>query len=345
MVFRKIKIAHRLLILISMLALFSVLVIILFINGSQIMKQYSINNTQDIMLEMQRDKIKVATHCMAYTIAEQIKLSKRMDPRDVIRIAVDKIRFEDDSSGYFFVYENTTNVALPPKKELVGADLGNTADTNGVYFVRELKEQAERGGGFVEYVFHKPGKGTVDKLGYAEMIPGTEIWIGTGVYIDNIDEAKKHIDVTLSGIIRKSILKITFIVIAILLLVVIPFSLLIRRTILLPLNEAMSIANSVSEGELEVHIDTRHNDEVGILAKSLDNMVTNLKKIAGDIVFSSEDLATASQQISSTSDQLSQGASEQAAATEQVSTSIEQMTSNIQQNSENSQMTEKISLS
>lgn len=70
------------------------------------------------------------------------------------------------------------NVALPPAKDKQGQDLGDSRDTNGVYFVRELMEQAVKGGGFGQYSFPKPrGNRDTAKLGYAEMIPGTRMWI------------------------------------------------------------------------------------------------------------------------------------------------------------------------
>jgi len=341
---RKLKIAHRLIALISMLILFSFVLVLIFVNESNKIKEFSVSNTQSTMMELEKNKIKVATHSMALSIAEQIEMSPELDPKEVIRRAVDKIRFEDDNSGYFFVYENTTNVALPTKKEIVGKDLGDASDSNGVKYVQELKTNAHNGGDFVEYIFPKPEKGLVKKVAYSEMIPGTSMWIGTGVYLDNIDDAKASIDENISSMVTKSFFKVMIIFISILLFIILPLSLIIRSTIVNPLKEAVDIANNVSEGNLEVKIDTRYNDEVGVLAKAMNNMVVNLKKIVGEIVYSADDLASAGSQISATSDQLSQGSSEQASATEQVSSSIEEMTANIQQNSENSQETEKIAL-
>lgn len=52
----------------------------------------------------------------------------------------------------------------------------------------KLRDMARAGGGFVDYVWPKPGQGDQSKLSYAEMIPGTDFWIGTGVYIDNLND-------------------------------------------------------------------------------------------------------------------------------------------------------------
>lgn len=340
---RKMKIEHRILLLNSMFLVFAVLFVFLFTAVSHQMKRYNIENTQSIMLEVEKEKLKVATHSIALSIGEVIRLAPHHDPREIIQKTVENIRFEKDSSGYYFAYENTINVALPIKKELAGRDFTDIKDVNGVYYVRELYEKAERGGGFVNYVFHKPGKGEVNKLGYAEMIPGTRFWIGTGIYIDNIDDAKAKINADIVDIERVSLYKIIGLILATLVLVMMPLALIIRHSILSPLNKTIKIARSVSKGQLEVTIDTKYNDEVGLLEKALKTMVDNLKHIVDDVVLSTDQLAAASNQISSTSEQLSQGSSEQAAASEEVSSSIEEMAANIQQNSQNSQQTEKIS--
>jgi signal transduction histidine kinase len=51
--------------------------------------------------------------------------------------------------------------------------------------VQELdKNQDIKGGGYVEFYWVKPGfKTEFKKLGYVEPIPGTNYFIGTGVYL------------------------------------------------------------------------------------------------------------------------------------------------------------------
>ena len=50
--------------------------------------------------------------------------------------------------------------------------------------MKEFFELAKRGGGFLEYLWPKPGNGNAPKIGYATFIPGTDYWLGTGVYTD-----------------------------------------------------------------------------------------------------------------------------------------------------------------
>ncbi len=171
------------------------------INNSNNVRKLAILDTADIMLKDQKAKLKVATHSIALAIGQNIKdIDEEQKKIHAIRLAIDNIRFETDNSGYYFVYQGTTNIALPPKKELQGKDLKNLKDKNGVYLVKDLRDKSKTGGGFVQYIWPKPGAGDVPKLGYAEMIPGTDFWIGTGVYLDNISANTAKME---SGISKK----------------------------------------------------------------------------------------------------------------------------------------------
>lgn len=135
-----------------------------------------IDKVGQIMNEAAQDKIMVATRNMATSIGEAIKGVSAEDERvAIIRKLINDIRFESDKSGYFFVYKGTVNVILPPNAQIEGKDLVDSKDVGGIFFVREMQRKAKAGGGFVPYVFAKPGKGDQPKLSYAMMIPGTDL--------------------------------------------------------------------------------------------------------------------------------------------------------------------------
>lgn len=104
---------------------------------------------------------------------------------ELIRSFVAPIRFYSDKSGYFYVYDSKcVNIAHAVQKELQGKNLYNYQDTKGKYVIRALNEAAKKGGGFVSFQWAKPGaKEESAKLGYVEPIPGTDYFIGTGVYL------------------------------------------------------------------------------------------------------------------------------------------------------------------
>ncbi|SNS02715.1 methyl-accepting chemotaxis sensory transducer with Cache sensor [Humidesulfovibrio mexicanus] len=275
---RNITIRARIILLICVSVLFSGLIGGIFLYQMLDLKGFAIQQTQQAMLEGQKEKLKLSVDALALALGEELKgVEAVADKVALIRRATAPILFEADKSGYFFVYEGTVNVAMSVKPENQGKDLGGMVDKNGVYLIRELAKAAAGGGGFVEYVFEKPGKGIQPKLSYAVMIPGSPYWIGTGVYIDNIDEHKAAISDAIGGMVASAVTMVGVVVLALLLLVVLPLSLFIFRSIVHPLTAATRAAEQVAGGDLGVSLEVVGKDETSHLERALNTMVGTLR--------------------------------------------------------------------
>lgn len=67
--------------------------------------------------------------------------------------------FEDDETGYFFIYRKHVAVAyLYYLQNNIGKDFINHQDSNGLYLIQELYKAAQNDGGFVEYIWPKKSK-------------------------------------------------------------------------------------------------------------------------------------------------------------------------------------------
>jgi methyl-accepting chemotaxis protein len=86
----------------------------------------------------------------------------------------------------------------------------------------------------------------------------------------------------------------------------------------------------------------RRNDELGLTANALDDMVEAITKALAAIRTIADQVASGASQVSSTAQTISQGTTEQAANAEEVSSSVEQMNATIRQNSDNSLATQSI---
>jgi methyl-accepting chemotaxis protein len=118
----------------------------------------------------------------------------------------------------------------------------------------------------------------------------------------------------------------------------------LTKSITNPIFKGVRFAQAMAEGDFTQKLDIDQKDEIGILAKALNEMVDKLRTVVAEVQSASENVASGSEELSTSSEQLSQGATEQAAALEEVSTSMEEMAANIRQNAENAQQTEKIAL-
>jgi signal transduction histidine kinase len=92
-----------------------------------------------------------------------------------------------DKDGYLFA---ATYDGISLTKPAKGRNMYDIQDSNGKYLVRELIKVSKNGGGFVEYEM-PPFKGArpEKKLSYAAPIERWNWYIGTGIYITDIETA------------------------------------------------------------------------------------------------------------------------------------------------------------
>ena len=113
------------------------------------------------------------------------------------------------------------------------------------------------------------------------------------------------------------------------------------------IKRGVKFAEIIASGDLTVKLDNDllvKHDEIGDLARSLNNMGDVLKEITDSIVQGSESIAEASVLFNTSSQQISQRANDQASSTEEISSSMEEMAANIDQTSENSRRAEKVAI-
>lgn len=114
----------------------------------------------------------------------------------------------------------------------------------------------------------------------------------------------------------------------------------VTRSITGPINDAVSVANKLSEGDLTAKIVVDRSDEMGQLLMAMQSMVSKLFEIITEVRSSADNLSSASEEISATAQSMSQASSEQAASVEETSASVEQMTASINQNTGNAKVTD-----
>ncbi|MBW0445470.1 histidine kinase [bacterium M00.F.Ca.ET.228.01.1.1] len=107
---------------------------------------------------------------------------------------LEKMDFGKD--GYFFVYDTHGRSLMHPREpDLVGRDLSELRDPEGVPTIQKLLAAAAQGGGYVRYLWHRPSTGKMaSKLGYVVPLQRWGWMIGTGIYLDDVDTTLADID-------------------------------------------------------------------------------------------------------------------------------------------------------
>ena len=118
------------------------------------------------------------------------------------------------------------------------------------------------------------------------------------------------------------------------LLVGIAGSVLIQRSVTRPLAKFQSFAARVGEGDLSTEADASRQDEMGEMARSLNNMVESLRTVAQQTRGAAENLSTATTQILASTQQQAASSSEQAAAVQQTNATLTEMSQSGSQISE-----------
>jgi methyl-accepting chemotaxis protein len=104
-----------------------------------------------------------------------------------------------------------------------------------------------------------------------------------------------------------------------------------------PVQQMVSAASSVIQGDLTQTLSVASEDELGALGHRFNDMVGNLRKIVDNIQETSVQVASSAGQISANARLITQGAQSQAQAAEETSTSMEQMAASIQTVAANAQ--------
>jgi methyl-accepting chemotaxis protein len=104
-----------------------------------------------------------------------------------------------------------------------------------------------------------------------------------------------------------------------------------------PLQIMVGVASAVAKGDLTQSISIETDDEIGLLARNLNEMVINLRRIVDNIQEASVQVASSAGEISANARLITQGAQSQAQAAEETSTSMEEMAASIQTVAANSQ--------
>lgn len=234
----------------------------------------------DLMREDYRNELKHLVDGMASTLAAAA--GSGVDEQEAHRVysgLLRNARFFPDNSGYYFVYKaGGTVFVLPTLPELEGQNLIDRLDPRGTPFIRQLDQVAQGGGGYVEYWFNKPGKGDLPKLSYARMIPGTPYWIGTGVYVDDVQERQARILAEIRESTASFLWRLYLVVGNAFLVIMVPLVVALVWSIIRPLRQLTAVADSFSKGELDLEVPgLERRDEIGSLARALARLGVSMR--------------------------------------------------------------------
>jgi len=236
------------------------------------------------------------------------------------------IRYGKD--GYFSINQtNSVMVMHPIKAEMNGKDMSGFTDPAGNHLFEEISRVGKSGGGFVDYLWPKPGaEAPQPKKSYVLYYQPWDWCLVTGTYMDDIETAFHASLVKALGLLFGVGLLMTVVVVA------------VTRSLQRKLGGepayAARIAGRIAAGDLAVPVETRSGDRDSMLY-AMAQMQRELTGTIGNIKSSADSIASATKQIAAGNADLSQRTEQQASSLEETASSMEELTSIVKQNADN----------
>ncbi len=223
-----------------------------------------------------------------------------------------------DGQGYIFVDNYQGVILAHPSKDLVGQDMWELEDVNGVKIAQELVAEARRGGGFVSYAWlHPITKKQEEKLTYVRSVDDWQWVVCSGLYLVDVDRAvaarheKLRSDLARHAAIVLCVAAISFVLIIICLL-------RISRRVGDELRnlESGMIAGSSAHGQITP--EAFHVREFEIIAAGLKEAFSQVEYATDKLKREQEVVQTSEQQLRATNQQLSANQQQLRAANQQL---------------------------
>lgn len=188
-----------------------------------------------------------------------------------------------DDKNYFFVLDYEGNrIAYNPNPSARGQNILDAKDKLGKPLIRDMIDIAKKGGGHYEYHWINPATNEIEpKISYIEGLDKWGWFIGTGIYVNNIETKASGLEEGISSIANNALFKtITAIVVTLCLVMV--FSSFIAKVIVKPIKMVTAMMGKIEQGDLTSRAEIHQNDEIGKFSHSLNVFLDRLHKtIAG----------------------------------------------------------------
>ncbi len=227
--------------------------------------------------------------------------------KELAKNEIKRIRYGNDD--YFWINDYTPTMIMHPiKSELDGQNLSDYKDpTDFKLFVAFVEVVKAKGEGVVNYQWPKPGKDKPQpKMSYVKGFSQWQWVLGSGIYIDDLDEIKAGIN----NKIRVFLIAFVILTIAMMAIIVIPLNLSVKKL--------LKHLERLSNYDFSKLIDIEQKDEIGIVAKAFNNMITRVQALLREVENMGVNVAESSQDVMSSSRTMSRVSGEVAAATSEL---------------------------
>jgi len=305
--------------------------------GLLVLGGYSVYQLRQAMLEEKRMALRALVESGMGVIQQQYDLMQagQLTEEEAKRRAKDdlrKVRYQ--GSEYFFIYDlNGVNVMHGSKPEREGKSFIDQGDAAGKLYIKEWVGLLKANGdAYMDYMFSKLGEKTqLPKLSYAKVFAPWGWWLGTGIYITDVEAQFR----------AAAVETLVFVAVAALVLGVLGWAInhSVRQEIGGEPAQAARQVGLFAEGDLTQRIESS-STLPGNLLGALAGMQQQLSALVRGIHKDTQVLVKESGELSVAAKEISLAARNQADSSAATAASIEQLTVSINEVSEIARQTE-----
>lgn len=261
-----------------------------------------------------------------YTLFTNGQKTEEQAKQDAIE-SIKALRYDEDD--YFWI--NTLDgimVMHPTNPSLDGTNILGLQDPDGKYFFQEMVDIVKsEGSGVVPYQWPKPGNTEPQpKISYVTVVDGWQWLIGTGVYVDDLNEIERQL--------------LTQVLIASLVILILAAG--IVMVIVIPLNKNLkhitAQTQKYSQMDFREEIALLSRDELGVISGAFEkvraeliSVIGNLGHVSGQIGESSERIGTSIITLKESTFETSQSITEISAVIEETTAAMHQVDETIEE--------------
>ncbi len=317
-----------------------VIIVIASILGMLVLGSYALYSLRSSMIEERKAGVRQLVHLAAKQVAyyQALEKSGKLSRDDAQSAAKNAIRAMHDGDDYLYVRGGngykTMLVHPDPRKEDKDSDGGKAVDGR---VVTEALVQDFRNSNFIfVQLFTKRPNGDVEvmKINGVERIADWDWAVGSGAFVDDINQTFWHYVLEFSAIA------------GLLLLGVVALAVSLSRGIYKSIGGepayAAAVARAIASGDLSQNVSHQGKDSslLGAMAamqNNLKSMISQIKQGADTLSRSGDALANQMSQINMAAQRSSEATSATAAAIEEMAVSVAQISDNAKESERNSE--------
>lgn len=253
----------------------------LFITGLFVIAIFTwvVPKATEALIDKKKEKIKEQTEIAwsiihhYHSLAEQ-KIIPENKAMENAKNAIRNIRYGPEMKDYFWINDSRPYMIMHPfAVKLEGKDLSDNRDRQGkAIFVEMAQVCKQKGNGFVEYMWQYKDDAThiVPKISYVKLFDGWDWIVGTGMYIEDVNEE--------IAIWRNTIIA----VISVIAIIAIVLATLLSKSISRRLQNTAEMMETIASGNLNINVENEITDEIGNMLNSFQEVISILQKILLD---------------------------------------------------------------